>query len=60
MLPWQATLDQLICVSRSHTHYWYEVGMMKVPLYVYLIELVPEKVTSHTPIEQKRVRRIQV
>ena len=32
MLPWQVIMDQLICVSLSHTHYWYEVvGMLKVP-----------------------------
>ena len=24
-------MDQLICVSLSHTHYWYEVSMFKVP-----------------------------
>ena len=29
-LPWQVTMDQLICASRSHTHYWYEVGILKV------------------------------
>ena len=22
-------MDQLICASLSHTHYWYEVGMLK-------------------------------
>ena len=27
----QVTMDQLICASLSHTHYWYEVGMLKVP-----------------------------
>ena len=27
-------MDQLICASLSHTHYWYEVGMLKVPAYV--------------------------
>ena len=31
VLPWQATMDQLICASLSHTHLWYEVGMLKVP-----------------------------
>ena len=29
--PWQVTMGQLICVSLSHTHYWYEVGMLKEP-----------------------------
>ena len=29
VLPWQVTLDQLIFASLSHTHYWYEVGMLK-------------------------------
>ena len=24
-------MDQLIFASLSHTHYWYEVGMLKVP-----------------------------
>ena len=31
VLPWQVTMDQLICASLSHTHYWHEVGMLKVP-----------------------------
>ena len=31
VLPWQVTMDQLICASLSHTHHWYEVGMFKVP-----------------------------
>ena len=25
-------MDQLISASLSHTHYWYEVGMLKVPV----------------------------
>ena len=31
VLPWQITMDQLIFASLSHSHYWYEVGMLKVP-----------------------------
>ena len=31
VLPWQVTMDQLICASLSDTHYWYRVGMLKVP-----------------------------
>ena len=31
VLPWLVTMDQLICASLSHIHYWYEVGMLKVP-----------------------------
>ena len=31
VLPRQITMDQLIFASLSHTHYWYEVGMLKVP-----------------------------
>ena len=31
VLPWQVTMDQLIFASLSHTHFWYEVGMLKVP-----------------------------
>ena len=33
VLPWQVTMDQSICTSLSHTHYWYKVGMLKVPLH---------------------------
>ena len=29
-------MDQLICASLSHTHYWYEVGMLKVPVVCYI------------------------
>ena len=31
VLPRQITMDQLIFASLFHTHYWYEVGMLKVP-----------------------------
>ena len=31
VLPWQVTMDQLVFASLSHTHCWYEVGMLKVP-----------------------------
>ena len=30
VLPWQIVMDQLIFASLSHTHYWYEVDMLKV------------------------------
>ena len=31
VLPWQVTVDNLICASLSYIHYMYEVGMLKVP-----------------------------
>ena len=31
VLPWQVTMDQVICVSLSRAPYWYEVRMVKVP-----------------------------
>ena len=31
VLTWQVIIDQLMYVPLSHTHYWYEVGMLKVP-----------------------------
>ena len=34
VLPWQVTMDQLTFASLSHTHYWYEVGMLKAPAYI--------------------------
>ena len=39
VLPWQVTMDQLIYTSLSHTHYWYEVGMLKVPARVGVLVL---------------------
>ena len=42
VLPWQVTMDQLICVSFSHTHYWSEVSMLKIPAkYVCKIQTPP-------------------
>ena len=41
VLPWQVTMDQLIFASLSHTHYWYEVGMLKVPAESRAIRHVP-------------------
>ena len=38
VLPWQVTMDQLL--SLSHNHYWYEVGMLKVPAVVYQYDLI--------------------
>ena len=31
VVPWQVTMNQLIYASLSHTYFWYEVGMLKVP-----------------------------
>ena len=31
-------MDQFICASLSHTHYWYKVGMLKVPTTVHIEE----------------------
>ena len=31
VLPWQVTMDQSLCASLSHTHYCYEVAMLKGP-----------------------------
>ena len=35
-------MDQLICASLSHTHYWYDdVGMLEVPAIVLRTNLSP-------------------
>ena len=34
-------MDQLIFASLSHTHYWYEVGMLKVPIINILLVALP-------------------
>ena len=36
VLPWQATMDQLIFASLSHTHYWYGVSMLKVSVCIFI------------------------
>ena len=49
VLPWQVNMGQLICLSLSRTHYWYEVGMLKVPAYYrYMIEKRPVVATSNS------------
>ena len=57
VLPWQVTMDQLICASLSHTHYWYEVGMLEVPVEV--LEWSRSSVTASstsTPARSSRER----
>ena len=39
VLPWEVTMDKLICASLSHTPYGYEGGMLKVPAVLLLIIL---------------------
>ena len=50
VLPWQITMDQLIFASLSHTHYWYEVGMLKVPAVVCRGSIGRKLVCGRTPI----------
>ena len=49
VLPWQVTMDQIIFASLSHTHYWYEVSMLKVPAYVFRKNLNASKPSEHPP-----------
>ena len=55
VLHWQVTMDQLICVSLSHTHYWYEVGMLKVLPYIQCSHLTVV-LTSYVLIQEKSER----
>ena len=48
VLPWQITMDQIIFASLSHTHYWYEVGMLKVPAVVIIINNLYRSGIDHT------------
>ena len=43
-------MNQLVVASLSHTHYWYEVGMLKVPA-VYLHDTTARVLTSGHPPE---------
>ena len=47
VLPWQVTMDQLICASLSHTHYWYEVGMLEVPAVYFRRQKFHHKLSDH-------------
>ena len=49
-------MDQLIRASLSHPHYWYEVGMLKVPISYVKNPARGHKVEKHHP-EGKNVRR---
>ena len=44
VLPCQVTMDQLIYASLSHTHYWYEVGMLKVQAVYYGRTVHPQSI----------------
>ena len=63
VLPWQVTVDQIISASLSYTHYWYEVGMLKVSV-VYLssksmIKFIPFYFISRsTPVAQSAPRNL--
>ena len=55
VLPWQITMDQLIFASLSHTHYWYEVGMLKIPAVCRLDRIGHANIREHyTYIVQSR------
>ena len=48
VLPWQVTMDRLICASLSHPHYWYEVGMLKSRVWINRVRLPILLVVSWT------------
>ena len=45
------TMDQLICASLSHTHYWYGVSMLKYPTYY----IFPFEYRPHTSIARPQL-----
>ena len=51
------TMVQLICASLSHTHYWYELGMLKVSVEyridtVLMLEVIPRAREQHSRAAQ--------
>ena len=46
-LPRQVMMDQFIFASLSHTHFWYEVGMLKV-LYLDTYCFIIRSITNHS------------
>ena len=53
VLPWQVTMDQLIFASLSHTHYWYQVGMLKVPAVYEAVEKPSSTATGDQRFETR-------
>ena len=45
-------MDQLICASLSHTHYWHEVGMLKVPARMKLEEFDEDEGSESCPFRE--------
>ena len=58
LLPWQVTMDQLIFVSFSHTHYRYEVGMSKVPACMYVCMYICIFIKLHITAQSGPVIRV--
>ena len=59
VLPWQITIDQLICASLSHIHYWYEVGMLKAPATITVIVVVFFTLTDRASAIPSNIRGCQ-
>ena len=57
VLPWQITMDQLIFASLSHTHYWYEVGKLKVPAAIYILSF-KKNLNASKPSEASFVKML--
>ena len=55
VLPWQVTMDQLIYASHSHTHYWYALGMLKVPD-TYIYTYIPDCQSGTWSAGQENIR----
>ena len=47
VLPWQITMDGLICASLYHTHYWYEVVILSTVYVKCLLNKLREHVSLH-------------
>ena len=66
LLPWQITMDQLICASLSHIHYWCEVGMLKVPAdervtdCVLLVYVIQDSVFKNNYVDNKVGRATEI
>ena len=52
-------MDQSICASLSHTHYWYEVGVLKVPAVIIALILKIRYPNGRIPqvFQVERIRR---
>ena len=58
VLPRHVTMDQIIYASLSHTRYWYEVGMLKVPACMTVLKTLVLQNVKRSPVEEATLKTL--